>query len=100
MDRASGEASHSSKARKWQRLHLFDWGKTFSNGAFLGAFFLTEFWARLRWRTPPPAKSARAVIVRRKLRVTRFDLWNTGLPPVGLELLNIKHPPTSRARSK
>ena len=52
MDRESGEVSHSSNARSWQRLHLFALGKTFSR---LG-FTVAEFWARPRSAAVQTAK--------------------------------------------
>ena len=57
MDRESGEVSHSSNARSWQRLHLFALGKTFSR---LG-FTVAEFWARPRSAAVHTARTLTAI---------------------------------------
>src|SRR5437867_243272 len=57
MDRESGEVSHSSNARSWQRLHLFALGNTLSK---LG-FTVAEFWARPRSTAVQTARTLTAI---------------------------------------
>jgi hypothetical protein len=54
MDLESGDASHSSNTRSWQRLHLLELGKIFS----IVPFVLVS-WATLKRASPPAMTMAK-----------------------------------------